>query len=367
MFQSEEIKNDIHNLCEECFTNNIPIHLDELTHYITDTLIDKYTNKLIYSEYVRQLIAELYPIKFGHYYQHFKTADLSLQVKKLQSLPQAPQRSEEWFKLKQDTIGASESAVVFNANPYETLNSFILKKCHHPDFQFKGGIHCQHGIKYEPIIQQLYTSKTGEDLLEFGSIIHPKINFISASPDGITKKGVMIEIKAPPKRVITGIPPIYYWYQMQQQLQVCGLKKVDFVECKIEEYDSYSDFVNDDSVTDGSVTDGSVTDGSEKGVIIEYSVDDRIDYIYPDKLLSSKEVEKWMLEYEQILPDGVIFNRFIYWKVVTYCVTEVWRDDVWWNKYNYKYYEIWDTIKYYRNNDITELLPKKRVKKDSSN
>jgi putative phage-type endonuclease len=352
MFQYEEIKNDIHNLCEECLTQSIPIHLEELTHYITNILIDKYTNKLIYPEYIRQLIAKIYPDKYGHYYYDFITGDLSIQVKKIQSIPQAPQRSEEWFKLKQDTIGASESAVVFNANPYETLNNFILKKCNHPDFQFKGGIHCQHGIKYEPIIQQLYTSKTGEPLLEFGSIIHPKINFISASPDGITPKGVMIEIKAPPKRVITGIPPIYYWYQMQQQLQVCGLKKVDFVECKIEEYDSYSDFVNDDS---------------EKGVIVEYIINDKIDYIYPDHLLSTNEVEQWMLNYEKILPEGVIFNRFIYWKVVTYCVTEVWRDDIWWNKNNNKYYEIWEKIQYYRDNDISELLPKKRIKKEITN
>ena len=83
------------------------------------------------------------------------------------------------------------------------------------------------------------------ELFEFGSIPHPELHMVSASPDGITPKGVMIEIKVPIKRHITGIPPIYYWIQMQQQMQVCNLDRVDFVECKITEYLNKNDFLKD--------------------------------------------------------------------------------------------------------------------------
>ena len=286
------LKNDIHNICEESLLNhNYPIHLDELTNYVVSTLINNndYDTKYIYPEYIRQLIAEFYPSKFGHFYFNFTSGDLCLQVNNLKNIPQVPQRSTEWYALKQNTLAASECSIVFSANPYDTLNSFILKKCGLTEPP-KNNIHCQHGIKYEPIIQNLYSKYNNTQLFEFGSITHPKINFISASPDGITPTGTMIEIKAPPKRVITGIPPIYYWYQMQQQLQVCKLKKVDFIECRITEYDNYSQFI-DDKLT------------KEKGVILEYLINDNINYIYPS--IDITDFDEWIMNPPAIPNNGI--------------------------------------------------------------
>jgi putative phage-type endonuclease len=344
-----ELKNDIHNICEECLSSNIQLLLDEITQYTYDTLINNndYDNKYIYPEYIRQVIAELYPNLYGQYYFNFKITDMSYQVQYLKKLPQPIQRTDEWYKMKQDTIGASECAVIFGKNPYETLNSFIIKKCGHNEQKNIGSQFTQHGIKYEPIIQQLYTLKTAQPLYEFGSITHQHINFISASPDGITPNGIMVEIKAPPKRIITGVPPIYYWYQMQQQLQVCKLKKVDFIECKIDEYDSYSDFQNDSH--------------TDKGIIIEYLIDDKINYIYPENILKLSEIDEWMLNVDSKIPENGIFSRFIYWKLITYSLTEVWRDDIWWANNISKYHDIWRKIEYYRKNGYDELLPKKRL------
>jgi putative phage-type endonuclease len=343
-----ELRNEIHNICEECLSSNIPLLLDEITQYTYDILINSndYDSKNIYPEYIRQIIAELYSDKYGHYYHNFKITDMTHQVEYLKTVPQPTQRTEEWYKMKQNTIGASECAVIFGKNPYETLNSFIVKKCVNEENKNRSCQFTQHGIKYEPIIQQLYTKRTGQPLIEFGSITHPRINFISASPDGITPTGIMIEIKAPPKRVITGIPPIYYWYQMQQQLQVCKLKKVDFVECKIDEYESYTDFQNDTN--------------NDKGVLIEYFIDDKINYIYPETILQLNEIDEWMLDVDNKIPEKGTFSRFIYWKLILYSSVEVWRDDVWWNQNIYKYYEIWSKVEYYRNNGYDELLPKKR-------
>jgi putative phage-type endonuclease len=349
-----EFRNDIHNICHELFLLNIQFHLDEIAEHVVDVLKENndYDSKNIYPEYIKQLIAELYPDKYGFNYNYFKENDFKNQVEYLLKLPQYAQRTEEWYKMKQNTIGASECSVVFGANPYDSMNSFILKKCGYGEINNKIGIHCQHGIKYEPIIQQLYCKRNNTTLYEFGSIRHSRINFISASPDGITPTGVMIEIKAPPKRIITGIPPIYYWYQMQQQLQVCSLRKVDFIECKIDEYDSYSNFIEDK--------------GHEKGIIVEYMIDDKIDYIYPDKLLDENEIDDWILNIRDKIPTNGVFNRFIYWKLLIYSTTTIWRDDIWWCKNNYKYYEVWNRIEYYRKNGYEELIPKKRPRKQKN-
>ena len=56
-------------------------------------------------------------------------------------------------------------------------------------------------------------------LMKHKNMSYPEsIEYLAASPDGITPDGVMLEIKCPLSREIKGIPPIYYWQQMQQQL-----------------------------------------------------------------------------------------------------------------------------------------------------
>ena len=101
----------------------------------------------------------------------------------------------------------------------------ILTKLGWPGAKFTGSIHTRHGVIFEPIVQHLYSLRHKTELWEFGSILHkdPELYMISASPDGITPKGIAVEIKVPLKRPITGIPPKYYWYQMQHQLKVCKL------------------------------------------------------------------------------------------------------------------------------------------------
>ena len=56
---------------------------------------------------------------------------------------------------------------------------------------------------------------------------------------------------------------------MQQQLQVCGLDRVDFVECKISEYLNRNEFLKD--FKDEKVEKEPLTkDGLSKNIILEY-------------------------------------------------------------------------------------------------
>ena len=119
---------------------------------------------------------------------------------------------------------------------------------------------------------QLYMKEKNTHVLEFGFIQHSRLKWLGASPDGITNDGIMLEIKCPISRIITGIPPDNYWIQVQGQLEVCDLEECDFLECKIIEYDGND---NEDTefiyLTDNYEGDYTLnSNGMEKGVIAVY-------------------------------------------------------------------------------------------------
>lgn len=366
----QELRENIRKIGEDCFSNEKYISLASITEYIylilTSLYDKKYCDKILFKPFIKQLIAEEYSKFYGKHYNDFKNVDRSNQVEYLKTLPQPAQRTPEWYKLKDDSIGASESATVFGDNPYQTKNFMILKKCGYSEAQFKTSIHCQHGIKYEPIIQKIYCDKKKTRIIEFGSITHPTMSMVSASPDGITPEGVMIEIKAPLSREITGIPPKYYWYQMQQQLQVCGLDRVDFIECKISEYLNYNEFRNDVGEDENMYYN---KDGMYKGIIIEYiNLGENNDngYIYPDNFLKMDEIFNWMTTNKKEIEksDNRIFNRYIFWKLDIYSECTIWRDDWWWEHHKHMYVEFWEKVLYHREHGYTELLPKKQIRKN---
>ena len=336
--------------------------------YMLSLVLDKaFYKKNVYEEFIRQIICEEHPEHYGHYFNNFKDVNRADIVEELKKIPFIEQRSPEWFKLKEGSIGASEGAVVFGKNMFSSEKKLILKKCGYKE-EFKMNPACLHGTKCEPIVQLIYEIKTKKQLYEFGSIRHPEIDCVSASPDGIMEDGVMVEIKVPSRRKITGIPPIYYWIQMQQQMQVCGLDKVDFVECKITEYLSMEEYKNDYDITKGDNYPFN-NEGNIKNVFIEYhntlSNVGEVGWIYPKRMLFLEEISQWIDEKKEIIKNdnNKIFSRKIFYKVDKYSVCGVWRDNYWWNTNKHKYKELWDKVLYHRKNGYDELLPKKRERK----
>lgn len=182
-------------------------------------------------------------------------------VKVLKSLPHIIQRSPEWYDLRRNKITASSAASLLVkteelcrpfietihpdekfkvdqkcANPYSSRNEFILEKCGYGQ-GFKGNVATQWGQRYEPIAAKYYEEMTNKKINEFGLIPHDSIDFLAASPDGITDDGIMVEIKCPYVRAVDKGIPFYYWIQVQLQLEVCDLQHCDYLECKIIEYD----------------------------------------------------------------------------------------------------------------------------------
>ena len=125
---------------------------------------------------------------------------------------------------------------------YDTFNDYIIKKCETKQ-TFIDNIYTLHGKKYEEIATRLYRKLYNTQVIPFGLLPHNTINYLGASPDGITPDGIMLEIKCPYSRKINGIPPIHYYAQMQLQLEVADLDYCDYLELEIKEVDLI-DFMN---------------------------------------------------------------------------------------------------------------------------
>ena len=247
-----------------------------------------------------------------------------------------------------------------------------------------------HGVKYECVATKIYEFREDEEVIEFGLMPHPEIEYIGASPDGITKSGRMLEIKVPYSREITGVPLIHYWMQMQTQLQVCSLKECDFVECQIEEYESVEDYLTDVWVDpDTGEEDYQFTaDGMEKGCLVWWDDlrDKRMNhYSSPMGMQSHVEMETWIAQKlteiaaednfekarrmfmpEEIHPSERIVIFVQYWKLQKYSKTVVKRDDTWWNLRTPDFERCWNKILKYRLEGLPDSLKvkaKKRRKK----
>lgn len=247
------------------------------------------------------------------------------QVKRLLELPKYEQKSEEWFKQRNGKFTASSISSVLKmdhnatfdyieqykldpneiirpdkcANQYTSKEQFFYNKC--TSAPFTGNIATFWGQKYEQVVADIYSVNHNVKLYEFGLIEHPEYNWMGASPDGITEDGIMLEIKCPSRRKITGIAPFYYYIQCQIQMETCNLDYCDFVEYNFVEYATRVEFV-DDSTLDFTPI--------EKGILIQINkFKDSLDneYIYPPKELIKDLVG--MIEWSDNVINNYITNN----------------------------------------------------------
>ena len=325
---------------------------EELLTHTATVLNCIYKPKEIYDHYIRQHIYYKFPHVMKHNNIIFKESDemkkeLVKQVIELRKIPLPVQRSDEWFAFRKSRITASELATIFNANSFMTKDELVLSKCGYPQEMDSYVLDiCQHGVIFEQVATLLYEQRHNTTVIEFGCLPHGELDYIAASPDGITPDGVMLEIKCPMKREIIGIPRIYYWYQMQLQLEVANLNRCDFLECDIRYYQNEKSFledINDDLFKTN-------TSNLEKGVIIEYYRNKKKHYIYYepnnetniDKQLELLKVW-WEEQIDIILSDeDNDYLRTIYWHIKVYSCITVYRDRGWFSETNQIIKDFWD-------------------------
>ncbi len=283
-------------------------------------------------------------------------------VKKLLKIPQPEQRSQQWYKMRGDKITASDWAAALGKNPYSYRKGLLRTKCGEQK-SFYGG-HMQHGVKYEPVANLIYEYRNKTQIIEFGLLPHPKIHFLGASPDGITENGIMVEIKCPPKREITGDPLLYYWIQVQGQLEVCELDRCDFMECKFEEYvfdeDYFEDNYNGNYFYNGL--------GHEKGIILVFMDKTTTDltHKYAKLGINRDEYLKWFeQEKEKVLENKkMIYVETTYWKLMEVSCVPIYRDQKWFEDNLPELQKFWDQVLHYRKVGTDEIKPKPRKKKE---
>jgi len=154
-------------------------------------------------------------------------------IRKLLDREYADQRSDEWLKLREGLLTASDAGTAIGVNPYEKPDNLILKKC--GLIKFNGNIATAHGNKYEDEARDIYCERYNEVAHEIGLYPHPKYDWLGGSPDGITESGKLIEIKCPMGRQITDEIPIYYIAQVQLLMDILDLEECDFIEYKPSE------------------------------------------------------------------------------------------------------------------------------------
>lgn len=155
---------------------------------------------------------------------------------------QIEQRTPEWYAQMNSILSASELGNLF-ASPRQRAKMVLSKTVPYEPRYAPLAVPSDSmsafdwGIRFEPVVKQIYEHKYGVSIKELGRLIHPTYNKCSASPDGLVydcpkgeRTGRLVEIKCPVSREIDGSVPKDYYAQMQMQLHVTQLKLCDYVE-----------------------------------------------------------------------------------------------------------------------------------------
>ena len=278
---------------------------------------------------------------------------LANQVKYLQTLPQHEQKSPEWYAMRLTMVSASDWGTILGENHYSNPNQVLLKKCGEDNFITNEAM--MWGNKYEDVAIAIYEHRNHKKVYEFGCIRHPFINFLGASPDGITTEGVMLEIKCPSSRKITGIPPRYYWCQVQGQLEVCELDRCDFLECKLKEYEDEEEYLNDNYQENHLLN----KYGQEKGILAELLNKETKSFFYEYGPIGfvGDELESWKNsiknKYEN--HESIIFSSFDYWFLEEVSCVPIYRNQEWFQEAKVKLEEFWNQVVHYRKLGLPQL------------
>lgn len=251
----------------------------------------------------------------------------------LQRLPVVEQRTPEWYDMRQGMMTASDLAQALGKGKFATQKDFFVKKSGYETQTFDYSLPpLKWGTMYEPVATAFYEHVTRKKVHEFGLLKHPALDWFGCSPDGITEDGIMLEIKCPYRRKITGEVPQQYYYQVQGQLEVCGLQECDFLECTLQEYSSEQAFLSDD----GAIAKGIVLEAP--GGPTGYT------YAYSPWGLSPAAALDWAREHG----GGAAFPKAHLWHLQTFNIARVYKDAAFVSQQLGSAAAVWETVLHFR-------------------
>ena len=240
---------------------------------------------------------------------------------------QIEQRTPAWYAQMTTILSASELGRLF-ASPRER-GKLVMSKIESPLPRSQQlATLSDHmsafdwGIRFEPVVKQIYEFKYGTQLKELGRLIHETDPRCSASPDGLVydcpngiRTGRLIEIKCPVTREIDDNIPKDYYSQMQMQLHVTGLQHCDYVEAV---FSSKYKSANNIKVEGPSQYNGNV-------ILIRYAAstsDQEFYYVYSPINCS----DDWTPD----LREGEEIVEVIPWRLMDWSEHLVVRNEEWW-------------------------------------
>lgn len=322
------------------------------TRIDTRQLLDRLIAKFGHNAAVLQGFAALFsgdrPVSVREVEEHLRGVSESQRA--LEALLQRPsikQRTPEWYEARQGMITASDFAQALGAGKFGTQKQLLWKKCApQSDDAFAALAYCpplKWGTMYEDVAQQIYCRRNHVRIHEFGLLRHPSVANLGASPDGISELGVMLEIKCPFRREITGEVPLQYFYQIQGQLEVCGLGECDYLEVGFEE-------VPRETFYAGIAEEGGHV-AVERGIVAEYHNSEAQKPAYAYSGLDWPAVALQAFEASSSTPlQDATFTRFHYWRASKVSTVRVTRDAAFTEKMLAELAGVWARIEAYRAN-----------------
>lgn len=280
-------------------------------------------------------------------------------IEYLKNCYQPEQKSEEWYKYRNNLITASSAWKILHTQ--STLNEYIFSKCKPFDvskyFSVNVNSPFHWGNKYEDVSIAFYEYKNDVKVTDFGCIKHNKYDFLGASPDGIVtsekNRGRMLEIKNIVNREITGIPKKEYWIQMQLQMEVCNLEDCDFLECRFKEYEDEDAFKNDGTFS-------FTKSGKYKGIMLQFFDGDQPIYKYAPFMCNEEEYEEW---HKKTMDENESWIKTIYWYLDEYSCVHIKRNKIWFDTIVPVLKNTWNIIEYEKVNGYSHRKPKSNPKK----
>ena len=353
ILMSEYVQENLEHIHKDSFTPNMQKYIIELLkvqleNEPEDSILNTYQSAL-----------SSFHGRTTPFYPSISHDVLTNKLTNIKNQYQPEQRSPEWFSFRNKLLTASSISKVLGSAAKR--NELICSKCNPvnmPSYNHTSGpMHW--GIKYEPVSVEYYCYKNKTQVQSYGCIAHSDYPFIGASPDGInvletsTLYGVMLEIKNPISRQITGNPKEEYWVQCQIQMEVCDLDACDFLETKFTEYASEDEFQADGSFQLSQ-------DNKYKGIILHFEIDGMFQYEYLPFQSTLEEYTSWKTAKLEQNPN---FIKEMYWKLDCVECTIIPRNKQWFEWFLPQIIELQSIIDREKNtNNWKQRLPKKKNK-----
>ena len=143
-----------------------------------------------------------------------------------------PKTNEEWLKIREDGIGASEVAAIVGLSPWETPFSLYLKKTHQvPPTEENDAMRRGHYL--EDAVVQWWMHETGEQVIKASAAnivyVHPYYPYMRVTPDRIVRgRKKLLEVKSTVTNMGDAIPD-YYLAQVMYQMYVTGIHDAELI------------------------------------------------------------------------------------------------------------------------------------------